>query len=156
MLVRYCFDTSAFMEPWNKHYQPEVLPVYWENLDKLIETRRVYCPEEVYQEILVQDDSLAAWIKKRKDKLVSPISVTVQQEVRFILQKFPKLIKVKNNHSMADPWVVAQAIVDKSIVVTKEIIGANTDIKIPNVCQSYGIEYIDEIELAKREKLFQK
>lgn len=154
MTVRYCFDTNVFIEPWNKHYKMSLTPQYWDNIDSLINAGRVFCPTEVYDEITkTQDDSLAKWVKSRKEKLVHPIIIPVQRQVREILERFPKLIKVSKNQSMADPWVIAHAIIENAVVVTKEAMGANTDIKIPNVCKFYHLEYIDEFELAERENL---
>lgn len=154
MPTKYCFDTNAFIEPWNKHYRPSLLPAFWDKLDLLIHDGRVICPFEVYEEILKRDDSLASWIKKRKDVLVRPYTQDLQQKVRDILQLFPKLIKVQKNQSMADPWVIAQAMVDGAIVVTKEIAGFNTDIRIPNVCTHFQIEFINEFDFAQRENIF--
>lgn len=154
MIVKYCFDTNAFIEPWNKHYRMSLTPHYWGKIDNLINDGRIFCPVEVFDEITkTQDDSLATWVKARKDKLIHPITIPLQHQVREILNKFPKLINVKKNQSMADPWVIAHAIVENAIVVTKEAMGANTDIKIPNVCVAYNLEYIDEFELAERENL---
>jgi predicted nucleic acid-binding protein len=155
MFNKYCFDTSAFIEPWNKHYPIRLLPQYWKNIANLIDAGRIFCPVEVYEEILKKDDSLVEWIKQRKEKLVHPITIPVQQKVTEILSRFPKLIKVYRNQSMADPWVIAHALIENAIVITKEIPGSNTDIKIPNVCIAYQLEYMDEIGLAEREKLLE-
>lgn len=153
MSIKYCFDTNIFIEPWHKHYSMELTPQYWNKISNLIEEGRIFCPAMVFDELIKQDDDLSKWVKLRKEKLVHPITETVQLKVREILKKFPRLINVRKNQSMADPWVIAHAIAENAIVVTKESMGFNTDIKIPNVCVEYKLEYINEFELASRENL---
>ncbi len=154
---KYCFDANAFIEPWTKYYSPELVPGYWRKIDQLAQAGRIICPTEVYNEITNCDDGLARWIKDRKDLIVRPSTdVLLQNKVREILRLFPKVIKVQKSKSMADPWVVAQAIVDGAIVVTKEIHGANTDIKIPNVCDHFNVKYINDYAFALRENVFNR
>jgi hypothetical protein len=47
---------------------------------------------------------------------------------------------------LADPWVIAHAMKEKAIVVTKESkVTTSTDkIKIPNVCENMGVECIND------------
>lgn len=110
----------------------------------------------VYEEIVRCDDALAAWIKERRDIIFKPCSRELQLKVRDILAVAPRLIKVKNNKSMADPWVIAQAMLEDAIVVTNEVHGSNTDIKIPNVCDHFDVSYIDEYTFAERENIFNR
>ena len=51
------------------------------------------------------------------------------------------LVDNARSRSLADPWVIAHAMKEKAIVVTKEekITATNTaKIKIPNVCENVG------------------
>ena len=153
MAIKYCLDTNIFIEPWNKHYSIKLTPQYWDKISNLIEEGRIFCPSAVFEELIKQDDDLSKWVKLRKEKLVHPITETIQLKVREILKTFPRLINVRKNQSMADPWIIAHALVENAIVVTKESMGFNSDIKIPNVCVAYKLEYIDEIKLATRENL---
>ena len=53
------------------------------------------------------------------------------------------------NRSLADPWVIAHAIKNKSIVVTKEekiATPTSKRIKIPNVCDNMGIKWINDFQ----------
>jgi len=51
---------------------------------------------------------------------------------------------------LADPWVIAHALNDNATVVTKEekVTAFNSKkIKIPNVCDSIGIRWINDFQL---------
>lgn len=48
----FSFDTSAFIEPWVRHYPFDIAASLWEHLDRLGETGTVVAQEEVYHEIL--------------------------------------------------------------------------------------------------------
>ena len=45
----------------------------------------------------------------------------------------------------ADPWVIAQAKVDGSVVVTREVPAGtySKKVKIPNVCLEFDVEYVN-------------
>ncbi len=54
------------------------------------------------------------------------------------------------NRSLADPWVIAHAMTENAVVVTKEEkeTAANSKrIKIPNVCETMGIRCINDFEM---------
>ena len=64
-----------------------------------------------------------------------------------------KLVDNRKGRSLADPWVIAHAMDARAIVVTKEekITAPSTgNIKIPNVCETMGVEWIDDFELIRR------
>ena len=52
--------------------------------------------------------------------------------------------------SLADPLVIAHAIYEKAIVVTKEekVTALNSNkLKIPNVCDNMGVRWINDFQL---------
>lgn len=151
---RYCLDTNAFVEPWNKYYSIKLCPQYWEILDRLGQQGIVFCADQVKREIEKVDDGLKKWLGARPH-LVRQEAEEVQQKVRTILEKFPSLIAVGANRSMADPWVIAHAMVENAVVVSKEYVATknqkNSRVKIPDVCRHFGVlcisdfEFVDEI-----------
>ena len=63
-----------------------------------------------------------------------------------------RLTDTSRNRSMADPWVIAHAIAEQAVVVTKEekiLVPASSKVKIPNVCESMGIKYMQDYEFIK-------
>ena len=148
-MKKYCLDANAFIEPWTKYYRPAFAPTYWEVLDNLGKRGVVFCPDQVKREIEKTDDSLKDWLKARP-YFIREETIEVQERVRQILQKFPLLISVGANRSMADPWVIAHAMVEEAIVVSKEYVSREnqkeTRIKIPDVCAYYGVHCISDYQ----------
>lgn len=63
-----------------------------------------------------------------------------------------KLVDNTKNRSLADPWVIAHAMENNSVVVTKEekVTQANsTKVKIPNVCDNVGVRWINDFEFVQ-------
>ena len=149
-LTRYCLDINVFIEGWNKYYSMSLCPSYWEIIDDLGEHGRVFSPIEVRREILQHDDGLANWIRDR-NHLFRDISDNVQNTLRDIMRDFPRLVDNTRQRSIADPWVIAHAISENATVVTKEIpVGvASRRIKIPDVCNSLGVPWIDDFMFAE-------
>lgn len=147
---RYCLDANIFIESWNKYYSMELCSSYWEILDNLAKTGKVFSPIEVKREILQNDDGLANWIKPR-DYLFRDITLEVQTELRKIMDLYPRLVDSIRQRSIADPWVIAFAITENAVVVTKETpVGANSRrIKIPDVCNALGVAWIDDFQFAR-------
>lgn len=108
----------------------------------------------VKTEIDKVDDTLKAWFKD-KDFLIKPIDAKVQQCLKDIYAKDTRhlrLVDRSKQRSLADPWVIAHAMAENAIVVTKEnkITDSNSDkIKIPNVCESMGIAWMDDFQFVR-------
>ena len=146
----YCLDANVFIEPWNKYYSTELCSGYWEILEKLAQDGRVFAPVEVKREILQHDDGLAVWIKTRP-YLFRDITLEVQDHLRQIMKSYDRLVDSTRRRSIADPWVIAFAIAENAIVVTKEMpVGPNSKrIKIPDVCQALNVPWMDDFRFAR-------
>ena len=144
-MKKYCLDTNVLIEPWNKYYTIEICPDYWEIIDRLAKQGVIFCPEEVRREIDKIDDELKKWVKSRPH-LFREINQTVQVRLREVLERFPRLVDTVKDRSMADPWVIAYAMTENAVVVTKEgpTNGHTPRIRIPDVCNALSIEWMDD------------
>ncbi|MDX9702372.1 MAG: DUF4411 family protein [Candidatus Auribacterota bacterium] len=146
---KYCLDTNAFIESWNKYWSIELCPEYWEIIDDLAKKQVIFAPSEVKREIQKIDDGLNKWIDD-KPYIFHEITYDVQNHLREILRKFPMLVDTIKDRSMADPWVIAHALAMNATVVTKEESKAKQKrIKIPCVCQALNISCINDFSFAK-------
>ncbi len=147
---RYCLDANIFIEGWNKYYSMDLNPGYWEILDRLAQEGRVFSPIEVKREILQNDGTLSDWIKSRP-YMFKDITDDVQKELRKIMADYPTLVDSIKQRSIADPWVIAFAITEDAVVVTKEMPAGNNSkrIKIPDVCNGLGVPWIDDFQFAR-------
>ena len=131
----------------------DVFPGVWEKVEELISDQLICSVDEVYLEIMAQDDTLSGWVKRRKH-IFLPIDEDVQHNVKDILQNHSNLLDLKNNKSGADPFLIAVAMVHDCAVITEEKpSGGPERSKIPDVCKSYGIECIRVLEMLRRDGL---
>lgn len=106
---------------------------------------------EVQREILRTEDELADWLKTSSIS-VKPINMKVTQCLGEIYGAHPShqtLVDNTKGRSLADPWVIAHAMADNAVVVTKEekVTAANAKrIKIPNVCEAMAVRCIHDFE----------
>ncbi len=147
---KFCLDTNVLIQAWNTYYSMDLAPRYWDILDDMAQKGTVFCTHEVRREIEKVDDALKLWIKKR-DYLFRDITEDVQQHVRDVLKAFPRLVDTTKDRSMADPWVIAHAKAEQATVVTKEMVtpAGSKKIKIPDVCDTFGVRCINDFEFVK-------
>jgi len=141
--LKYSFDTSGFLNPWKHYYRPIRFPKLWRDIDTRIHSQEVVATEMVYYELKVKNDELTKWIAARKEELIIKVDAAQFEFVRMILNEFPKLVPTKTTTEKADPYVVALAIQKNLIVVTDEKRPLKGRVKIPQVCDHYGIECFD-------------
>jgi rRNA-processing protein FCF1 len=157
-MIKYCLDANFFVQGWNKYYSPDFCSGYWDIIDNLGKNGIVFIPQEVMSELQKKDDNLKKWLKDKKH-LEHKIDLNVQNCLKelYITDPSHKLLtNSEKNRSMADPWVIAHAMAQNAIVVTKEVKDTNPNskkIKIPNVCENMNIECIDDFEFIRRMKL---
>ena len=102
--------------------------------------------EEVYVELAKKSDELHDWVKDRKQMLV-PLSSDIQRQASALLAEHPRLVDTLRNRSMADPFVIATAIVLDATVVTGEGLSGKMDKpRIPDVCDAKGIRWVSFLE----------
>ena len=136
---RYCLDTSALIEAWQRSYAIDVFPLFWELLEEGIENGVFVCPDEVLHELYKKEDGLFAWVKAH-EKLVVPIDDALQLSVGEVLTRFPTLVDSRKNRSQADPFVIGLARIQRRTVVTGEKAAGNGKVpKIPNVCAHFNV-----------------
>jgi len=135
-------------------YPGDVFPSVWDKLDALAADGTIASIDLVMDELEKQDDEVTDWANAHPDMFL-PLDEPLQRKARQILQQFPdNFVDLKKRRSGADPFVVAAAIVRGCSVVTEEKkSGGPARVKIPDVCQSFGIECIPLLELLRREGL---
>ena len=147
----YCFDTSAFLNAWHRHYPPDTFHSFWDNLSRLIENGDVIATEVVQFELEKTDDEVLKWAKNNSEMFV-PLDEEIQIRASEILNDYPRLTKKKADRTEADAFVIALADITGSTVVTYEQLrGGTSNPKIPYVCRQYGIPCISLIDVIRRE-----
>jgi hypothetical protein len=147
----YCLDANVLIQAWQKYYSPKFCPTYWDVLNDLGSQGRIFIVDEVFNEITRTEDDLCQWLKQSKISVKS-IDGKVTKCLQDIYAKNPihkTLVDNTKARSIADPWVIAHAISENAVVVTKEekVTAVNSNrIKIPNVCDNMGVAWINDFE----------
>lgn len=148
---KYCLDANVLIQAWQKYYSPKLCPNYWDILNHLGQNNRIFVPQMVYEEITRTDDDLAKWLKSSSIPAYK-IDEQVANCLKSIYAANPLHIQLVDNtrqRSLADPWVIAHAMKENAVIVTKEekVTALNsTKVKIPNVCDNLGVRYINDFE----------
>ena len=148
---KYSFDTSVFINAWNRDYPRAVFKSFWLQLESDIVDGKIVATDEVRIELERKDDEILKWAKERSYMFI-PIDVSIQNSVLSILRRFPRLVEKRLGISGADPFVVGLAMIRDLTVVTYEKPSGNPEKpKIPDACAAYGIECISLPQMALRE-----
>jgi len=152
--MKYCLDTNVLIQAWNWYYAPDICSSYWNCLESLIEKGDIFIPEEVFREIEKEDDQLLVWVKQHKEIFVHEINQDVEECIKKVYENpsHHRLVDTLKSRSLADPWVIAHAMAESAVVVTKENIElrSRNRIRIPNVCDDLKIEWINDFEFIRR------
>lgn len=152
--MNYLLDSNTYIQAKNVYYDMECCPAYWDWLDLQYASGNLGSITSVYDEILPYGDELSDWINARKDQFL-PISddptqkkyAEIAQHVYDLPNKNPA--KVNGFLSKADPWLIAKAFTSGATIITHErLVPANSkDVKIPNICEDFGLEYKSTFQL---------
>lgn len=156
-MPNYCLDANVLIEAKNGPYGFDIVPGFWEWLDRMASQNEICSVRAVYDEIVAGDDVLTSWAKQMRN---SGFFIEPNAEVQAELQNIAN--HVFNNYepqhaqpflNSADPWVIAQAKVFQAFVDTREALaGPGTKrVKIPNICFQFGVEYMDTYAMLRRE-----
>jgi len=115
--------------------------------------------EEVQKEILKGQDILVEWYESEKSKF-QVLGIPDQE----VIESYKKIINSVNDNeqykqsakeefaSSADSWLCAHGLASRETIVTIEKYEAEIKkkIKIPNVCEEFGINYIDLLQFMRK------
>jgi predicted nucleic acid-binding protein len=166
----YCLDTSVYTQAYRSYYAFDIAPPFWRALITLAENEITTSPIAVYDELMIgkEKDELKYWAKDhRKILFVEPdskVNEAYRQVVEFANNRYRDQHQIREFLKGADPWVVAHAKAHSLIVVTMEGFkqAENVDkvtgrfigkIKIPNMCDHFGIKSIPTYELLRTLKI---
>ncbi len=144
---RYCVDTSSLVNL--QRWRPATTyPKPWRHLAGLIDDDRLISPRAVIGELGGRDDVLTKWAR-RHNTMFKRHTQDIVKRVRTIIRRFPDLVDVNAMQDSADPFVVALAeeessvlpLIEKVIVVTDEKFAPGRT-RIPHVCQAFGLRYL--------------
>lgn len=143
--MKYVFDSGPLIDLF-RHYYPQRFPTLWENFGTVIGEGRISSVSEVLKELEGHEDALANWGKSNRHLFYAP----QPEELDFVttifeVEHFQGLVKKKERlqgKPVADPFVIAKAMISGGCVVTTEKLKPNSA-QIPNVCAHFKIECVN-------------
>lgn len=150
-MAAYCFDTSAFLEPWIRHYPMDVAPSLWPQFQAVIAAGRVTASIEVRNELQRKKDDLFKWVDACMPAWAQ-LDAAVQLAVREVMAHSARLIDTRSTRSGADPFVIATARATMTTVVSYENASRSEKrVRIPDVCDRMGIQHMGFVDFMRAE-----
>ncbi len=151
MSYLYTIDTNIIVT-LNRDQPRDIYASVWGALEALIADGRCFMNREAFEELKDVDDECAPWAKAQEG-FVQETTDGELTVVDAITARHPGWVEETKN--AADPFVIAQAVEQKLVVVTFEKWkGPGTEdrnLRIPNVADEWSVECIKFQELARRE-----
>jgi hypothetical protein len=142
-------DSNVFIQAKNGPYGFEVAPSFWTWLESVTKEGLVRSPINVCTELTKGKDQLARWASRMRSR---GLFVSPDHDVQKYFGDVATFVQATYGHPYsakfldgADPWVIAHAGEGQGVVVTHEVLVSTKckDVKIPNVCDHFGIKCIE-------------
>jgi len=157
---RYVIDADVFITAKNRYYAFDICPAFWKNVILRHNDGRLCSIDRVKSELLTgrKTEDLVVWVKNEV-----PESFFESVDDEAISAKYSEIMLWAQRHQQyadaakakfatgADGWLVAFGAIHRSIVVTNEGSAPNSknEIKLPDVCQKFGVEYRDTFQMLR-------
>lgn len=160
-MPNYWLDSDVMIQAHRFHYAFDIAPGFWDGLERAIERNVLCSPQQVYDEILDggETDELERWARRMKEL---GFFCDPSENVQTLFGRVSQYV-VDNwdpHHSSpflsgADPWLIAHALDAGTKICAHEVAAGPTShkVKIPDVCQYFGVECIQVFELLRDLKL---
>lgn len=158
----YIVDSNFFIQAHRAYYPLDVVQSFWLKIKQLAEEDKIKSIDKVKTEIYSNashEDELKIWCENNlpNDFFLDTNSCFTDyiDIVNWVnsMNNFYKPLAVQEflATDLADPWLVAYAKANDCVVVTYEKSEPNrkSRIKIPEVCNQFGVRYINTIDLLR-------
>lgn len=142
----FLVDSNSFMTPFRFYYAFDLVPAYWKELNKHINSGRIVVLDIVKDEIDKGNDDLAKWIADLDQLTVVP---KVTEKTVGCYQEVMRYV--------ADPWLIASAKANGYTIVTEEKSSTglskktpNKGAKIPDVAKYFGVKTVDVFDMMRK------
>ncbi len=158
MTTTYLLDADVFISAKRLHYGFDFCPAFWQWLIAKNRDRRVFSIERVGSELTGGGDELSEWAKERGKHFFLPAPTTITPALTSVsdwVTAQTRFTPAATNifFSAADYLLVAHALAETSVVVTRETPQPQAQkVKIPDVCIGLGIRWLNPFEMLRHER----
>ena len=151
---KFLIDSNSFMTPYRQYYAFDLVPTYWKELSKCMDTGKIVLLDMVKGEIDKGRDDLAEWVDKQTGFIIcNHVNATIIGKYQEILQYVQncglykeQALRNWGSADIADPWLIAAAAVNDYTIITAEVPSSgvspktpNKNAKIPDVARVFGV-----------------
>lgn len=155
--MAYLMDSNSFIQPKNQFYRFSFCPGFWDWIALQHSAGVLFSVKKIETELEDGNDELADWVKTApKGLLVAPTAqvVTTQTVISRWVNAQPTYSSVEKARFLgkADPWLIAEAIVNGHEVITfEELVPLNSSkVKIPNVANNFGVNCVSLFDVLEQ------
>lgn len=157
--IKFVLDTNVFIEAYKRYYSFDIVPGFWSALLRCAQDGRIISIDRVKKEIndYKEDDELKKWIVEFDEWFMSTDNEEVFESYRQIIDWAYNESQYKPEAKtefagIADSWLIAYAKIYNYVVVTLEQYNPESKkrILIPNVCEAFGVSYVNPFEMLRR------
>ena len=158
-MTTYLLDANTLIEAKNRYYSMTICPAYWSWVQRSNDAGFVASIEPVGVELMRGNDQLADWARDHGDLFLAvsdePTQLAFASVAAHVAAGSGSMRPgaLEEFLAGADPWLIAKAMTSAdAVVVTHEQFNPQMRRKysIPNVCQQFGVPWIDTFELLRR------
>jgi hypothetical protein len=153
----YLLDANVFIDAKNRHYAFDIVPGFWDWLERAHQAGTVYTVQKVYDEVVAGGDDLSVWIQSQPASFRLAPGAGDQASLRTVSQWAVSgsyaQAAVASFLASADYFIVAQAHSLGYTVVTQETAGSGSKkrIKIPDACNAVGVPWLTPFKMLSTE-----
>lgn len=161
----FLLDTSFFTQSHRERYPLDVAKTFWNKVKMMADNHKIISIDKVKKEIYSgKEDEIKQWCIKNL-----PEKFFLDTETQDIISHYRKVINWANSmrsqytdkaieefseYENADAWLISLALTDKEkftiVTYEKSAPHGKNKIKIPDVCNYFGIKWVDVVEMFRQ------
>ena len=153
----FLIDSNALITPFQQYYPFDLVPGFWGQVKVGIDTGKIIIASKVFDEVITGGDDLSSWILQFKDKTFDHKDKDIVIAVGKILDYLRSSSRYDNDAvlawsdiKIADPWLIAIAMIHNYIVVTFEkTSNSPRKPRIPDICDYFGVMHCDLFQMMR-------
>lgn len=153
--MMFLVDTNILVEAYRRYYAFDLVPSFWEFLDRNFDAGSLVSVKPVLDELKAGDDALTEWAKARPQffrDIADEATIQKMGEIAdWVAQQGYKQSAVDEFLGIADYFLVAFAAAHGLTVLTHELPSPESKkrVKIPDVCAAFGVDFVDTFTMMR-------
>lgn len=155
----YLLDANVLITADAQYYPFGGVPQFWEWLLSQAEAGVVRMVREIFEEVASGKGDMPKWLREShvSDQIILREAVDGSLVRRVLSEGYgPELTDVELARCGRDPFLIAAGLRSRDrVVVTKEAskpTAQRANRKVPDVCQTLGVTWLDDFEMLRRLK----